>query len=249
MDMVSENKGSIAEQSASAILNSLKRIQSTIPASGSDGLQYLKFIRGNWLFGRDDIKVEEKDYLLADPFSVRSGFTCWTNRQNQKNENLGEETVGLGEPELRISDMPKKVDPVTNTEAEWKPQISIELTILGGNYDQTKLLYKTTSVGGRSLMRRFLEQISIQVERAGGKKFSPIISLKSSEYRHKTYGPMTTPEFSICGWVDENEPNPLAVLDLDPSTIAVEAIEVTNEEPSSVQGRRRRRRALVEPVE
>jgi hypothetical protein len=249
MDMVTEDKKSIAEQGASAILNSLKRVQSTIPASGSDGLQYLKFIRGNWLFGRDDIKVETKDYLLADPFSVRNGFTCWTNRQNQKNENLGEETVGLGEPELRISDMPKKVDPMTNNEAEWKPQISIELTILGGNYDQTKLLYKTTSAGGRSLMRRLLEQISLQVERKGGKKFCPVINLKSSEYTHKLYRQISTPEFSICGWVDENESNPLATLDLDPSTIAVEAIDVTDEEPSPVSGRRRRRRALAEPAE
>lgn len=207
MNEVTTTQAGGALAAADQLKGNLKKVQTQLP--DQQGLQFLRFLQdGNWVFGQENEEVLPDDHVAVNPLSIKTGWTCWTNRQGRgaKNENLGESMVPLGSDPVPKLDLPRKTDPETGDVCEWKEQISADLKILNGPSKGKQVHYKTNSVGGISAMRTLIDQIILQLDE-DPTNICPIISLDGDHYQHKSYGRTYTPVLKIKDWMGMEGPD------------------------------------------
>lgn len=183
----------------------LRKAKAQIPESIN--AQFLRFLQdGHWVFGQENEEVKTEDRVAVNPMSIKTGFSCWTDRPGKgaKNENMGEAMVPLGAEPLLKSDLPKHKDP-QNGDAlcEWKEQVSVDVKFLSGPHKGKQVHYKTTSVGGTSAIGALMDQIMIQLDEDENNPV-PIVNFDGDHYNHKKYGRTYTPLIRIVGWTDMN---------------------------------------------
>lgn len=141
----------------------------------------------------------------AQPLSIQSGYSCWTNRKPNegKNERLGEEMWSINEDKPHSTTLPTHHDPRTQDLCVWKDQMAADIKILEGKLKDQQVLYSTTSVGGINAMTTIVDAIMARLGE-GSTFVCPILSVNSSFYDHKSYGRTYTPAFEIVGWMDLN---------------------------------------------
>lgn len=152
-------------------------------------VQYLKFAKGEFLYGMEENSVEPDERFVANMESVKRGFICWGNKQV-----LGEEMAPVSSGHrITKASLPDHSD----QDGEWAEQTSIEFTALE---DNELMLFKTSSFGGRAsvgaLTKAFIDRI-----KSGEKACVPVVEMHSSYYKHKEYGRVYTPEFKIVDWL------------------------------------------------
>lgn len=197
----------VAHQTASglAALQSLRsglaQVRTQIPASvgGQPLLRLLK--DGQWVMGQEDSAVAAGTEVVANPLSIQSGYSCWTNRAagQGKNELMGEEMWGIGAVKPMAFDMPKHTDPRTGAACDWKDCLSVDLKIIMGPYEGQQVLFKTTSVGGVRVVTALIDAIMEKLD-SGSRFICPIVSIGSDSYNHKSYGRTYVPTMEIVGW-------------------------------------------------
>lgn len=204
-----------------AIDNTVSRI--AIDTSGKD---YLKMDKGGfWVYGRDDVEVEEKSLWAINPNSFSLGFIAWDN-----GTVTGEEMRLITEPPIHESQLP-------TVQGNWEQQVAMQLVCISGEDKGTQVIYKASSKGGRGAFNELLKAIMDTLRlNQGTDKVVPVIQLAVNFYKHEKYGKIYTPVFNIVDWatmdatVDHSEPEPAAIPEPEP-------------EPEPTPAPRRRRRA------
>lgn len=185
-----------AAGSAVASLQSLKQglqnVQSTIVARGGD-----PFLRmgtdGVWVYGPENIEVEEGSVWAVNPFSIMHGWASWTDHPGkQKNELVGEVMVPMTSP------LPPQHE-MRDTGWDWAQQLSMVLVCIKGEDEGEQVLYKTTSIGGSTAVKGVIGDIMAQLDKDPGKPV-PCLRLENSHYNHAKYGKTYTPVFAIDHW-------------------------------------------------
>jgi len=245
MNEVVDMKSSGALAAVRALKGNLKRVQMQLP--DTQGAPYLRFLQdGNWVFGQDNEEVLTEDLAAINTLSIRTGWSCWTDRPGKgvKNENLGESMVPLGSDPLTRETLPVHRDPKNNNAVcEWRAQISADVKFLSGPHKGTQVHYKTTSIGGINAMRVLVDQIILQVDEDPG-NIVPVVHLDGDHYNHKAYGRTYTPVFRVVDWIPMDGPAPVAVagvIEEKPLATPV-ADDVIDDGEGAEEPRRRRRR-------
>lgn len=191
----------VANRSAGVVaaLANLKRgIQNTrqaIPASSTKPILRMG-ADGIWVYGQDNIEVEDGSEWAVNPLSIRHGFVCWTNKKKGegKNELLGEVYASMSSEPIDPSTLPDKGWP-------WKPATSVELKcVTEGDDEDEEVIYKPSSVGGANAMQELLDAIEEQLDK-GGDAIVPVIKLTNDHYQHKQYGKTYVPMFEVVDWM------------------------------------------------
>lgn len=163
---------------------------------GTDGL---------WIYGAENIEVEDGSLWAIDPRSLMHGSVMWTDYdrdEKKSNRVVGEIMVSMSEPRPSAADLVPYGDEAREAEDRgwrWADQLSIHLACVTGEDAGKQVLFKTTSVGGTTEIKRLIDEISKQLSNDPSAPV-PCVELGNDHYAHKTYGKTYTPVMSIREW-------------------------------------------------
>lgn len=197
-----------------------------------NGRELLKLTKqGEWIYGMDGVEAE--GLIAVNPESFQIGFISWGKKSNV----LGERMTPVTNPISR--------DELPDTGFDWDEQLQMELQIVSGPDEGVELIYKTTAHGGKEAVRNIARAIAGAIV-DNPAYCVPVVKLETTNYKHKQYGKIYKPVFSIVNWASLsgdmlNPSNPEA--GEQPIEIAGEATTTTEQTQGEATPRRRRRRA------
>lgn len=234
--------GNIATRSTGGAVAALQGLKSglanvakSIVVPGGD--PFLRLVQGAWVYGADDLEVEEGALCAVNPLSLRHGWVAWTDypaEMKKKNEIAGEVMVPMSAPLPAFTSLP---DVSSFTGARWVQQLSLTIVITNGEDAGTQVDYKTNSVGGLRAVRELVEDIMQHLE-ADSDHPVPVIELGVDSYKHKTYGKTFTPVFAIKKWIALDDDS-LPADDAGSDEEATQAGEPASAQANEPRGRRR----------
>lgn len=206
---------------------------------------YLKLSKGGfWVYGSDDIEVEDNALWAVDPRSFSTGYVAWG-----ASEILGEEMASIHADPIALANLP-------DVGKSWTAQVSMQMVCINGEDKGTAVVYKNSSQGGRQRFNEFLQQVLIQYSaNVGTDKIVPVVSLGEDSYKHKEYGKIHKPIFLIKQWltmddgfevVEEEaaeEPAPEPAKPARKAKKAAAEEPAADDEPAATPRRRRKRSA------
>lgn len=162
----------------------------------STGMQYLKLSKGGfWIYGVDDIDVEENSKWAINPNSLATGYVAWPI--NGTGKPLGEEMRGITDEPIQESQLPSVGD-----NAAWNQQVGMQLMCISGEDIGVEVVFKASSKGGLSGFSTMLNSIMQHFkDNANTDLVVPVVDLLVDDYKHPTYGKIYTPVFEILDWV------------------------------------------------
>jgi len=200
----------------SNLMNALEEASHSPALSTNTGKHYIKLAKsGYWAYGASEREVEEGSRWAINPNSFATGFACWDD-----GKILGEEMSLLTEDPIQRHQLP-------DLGAPWKDQVGLQLACISGEDKGVECIYTATSVGGKNAFKEVLNAV-LERGRGGHADIVPIVELDVDSYKHKSYGKVFTPVFSIVEW---------ATLDGAVAEAAEEA--EAEEEPTPLRRRRR----------
>ena len=168
------------------------RAGSTTGYSGKPLLRLMK--SGEWVFGQENIEVQEGSRWCVNVMSLEHGWTCWVDN-GSKNKLAGEVMAPVNVPR------PPKPPPVDGT--DYKEQRNMELKCLDGEDAGTEVIYKASSYGGLKAISKLMDEIYRQLARDPHHP-CPVLELRSDSYPHCKWGQVVEPILAVVGWADMN---------------------------------------------
>ena len=179
---------------------------------------------GTWIYGAEEVEVQEGSQWAVDPLSFTHGFIAWG-----EGEVLGEKMVPI------YQDLPATGEAPDGARKGWEMQVGAFLKCLTGDDTGLIVTYNTTSYGGKRAIQTLLKAIADQVDEDEAKPV-PVVLLKSDSYKHKQYGKVFNPLIEVVKWVS-----------LEPKgKPALPAPEPEEEDEEPAPEPKRTRRAVVE---
>lgn len=191
MNDVTTRTQSTAVGALQSLRSGLQNVQQQIVTVGGD--PFLRLLKdGGWVYGAENIEVEEGSIWAVNPLSLAHGFVSWSDNKKGANEILGEVMVPATSP------LPNRMQ-LQDTGQDWKQQLAFQIACTSGEDKGQQTLYKTTAVGGMNAVKALIAEIMKQLDKDPNKPV-PLIELSADSYVHKTYGKTYVPEFVIKGW-------------------------------------------------
>jgi hypothetical protein len=166
----------------SDLVSGLKTVVAEKPMQNS--MPLLRLVDGEWVYGADNIQVEEASLWAIHPGSFMHGYCAWDDGQL-----VGEVMVPVSQPRPSHAELP----PVP---VQWQEQMSFIAACTSGEDTGTTVLYKNSSLGGRNAITELAQKIIQQAEKDPS-KLVPLVALEIGSYKHKKYGKVYTPTFTV----------------------------------------------------
>lgn len=169
------------------LVKGLQNVVSNVQAGG--GMPFLRLLRsGLWVYGAENIEVQEGSQWAVNPASLQHGWACWG-----EGELLGEAMVPFNQP------LPAK-NTLPDYGEDWSQQLAVQLQCLTGEDVGVQVLYKGTSLGLRTAIRELISALIGQLQR-DPTNCVPVVRLEVDSYNHKKYGEVFTPVLEIVRWI------------------------------------------------
>jgi hypothetical protein len=162
------------------------------------GVMFLSFGKdGTWRYGRDQDELTPEDRLAVNPASFQVGWIGWEDGK-VVDEIMVPITARASLPSL--SSLPAIKSGTTNG---WLTQLSVQMKMLPnemlGDTESIDMKYSTTSHGGK----RALADLSKAILRdMGAQRVIPVVACGRDSYKHRQYGTIQIPTFTVVGWLD-----------------------------------------------
>lgn len=185
-------------QTADDFLQALQTMVGGIQGGGG-GPPLLRLIKeGIFVYGQENIEVEEGSLWALNPASMEHGWACWDDGQL-----LGEQMVPFNLPQPRRDALPDY-----GPDREWKQQVSARMKCRTGEDVDVEVLYKGTSLGQRNAFKELIIKIMQRVKQDPG-HFVPVVELNMDSYQHKKYGKTFFPVLDLYGFMSMSGENAL----------------------------------------
>ena len=222
--------------------NELKRAMAANAAAQpqkAPGLPFLKLSQdgGIWLYGQENIDVEEGSHWVIDPNQFSLGWVCWSDPKvtGKKTEKLGEVMSNFRNP----PEMPPTDHSASG--GSWVRQIGMQFRCMNGEDAGVEVMYTANSQGGRDAYGDMYNAVSERLS-ATAEYFYPVVTLGESHYDSKFGKRVYKPKLDIVGWANAaGELAPSGQLEA-PEADAAQA-EAAPEAVEEAPKRRRRRTA------
>lgn len=181
----------------SGLKQGLANVTKTMPSSNTD--PFMRMAKdGTWIYGADNVDVQDGSLWAINIMSLQHGFSCWTNYNKKKNEKKGEVMVSSSQPLPERATLPVYHDDDGNT-CDWREQYSFPLQCMSGEDTGMQTLYNTTSFGGTAAVKNLLGAVMLQLDKDPGNPI-PLVALQNDSYQHPKYGKTYNPVFVIKKW-------------------------------------------------
>lgn len=227
-----------------ANMETVSRSDGTAKKSGL----FMKFSKGEYFFGTDQIEPEEGSLWAVNPNSFVHGYQAWGDGQL-----LGEVMVGMREAPVSKSSLEEHTytDPDSKKEvvARWQAIRGFDLVCVEGDDEGTACTIAGTSLGLTKAVSALIAEVMEHLKEDPSTPV-PLVKLESNSYKHKKYGKIHTPEFPVVKWADltatevpddEDEPDEVEE-NQEQAPDAPDAESEKAEESAEAPKRRRRRR-------
>jgi len=208
----------VANPDAATLAAQIEQAIATSPAVSGD-IAFMKFAKGEWLYGADEDEAATTSLWAVNPKSFCQGYIVWGD-----NEVEDEQMAQLGQP---APSMPAGAD----------AQVAFEMLCIEGEDEGTRVLFKTSSKGGRKAVMKLIKAVGLQSKE--GQPFVPVCLLDKDSYKHKEFGKIYTPVFTVEEWINESDIGTPA----EPEEVEPEEVEPEPEKEEEEAPKRRRRRA------
>lgn len=182
------------------IVDMAKNLQASVDSvsEGGDVFTFMKFAKGDWAFGQEEVEPERDSQWLVHPASFKHGWVAWGDEAHGNHmENLGEQIVPAVHP------MPAR-DSLPAVQGTWAKTVSFQMKCLTGADAGLMVVFNTNSTGGRKLYSKILRAILARVSN-GSEQIAPVLILSSSSYKHSKFGKIYNPEADIIDWLTLEE--------------------------------------------
>lgn len=175
-------------------------------SSSDDSSSFIRMDKtGQWLYGADEIPVQDKSHWAINPQSFMEGYIAWG-----EGEVHGEEMAPMiGNPVIAANLAP------TPAKRGWEKQMGFQLVCVTGEDKGTQVVFKSSSKGGiksiRAMLKTVVEQINLDPT-----AIVPHVILRNENYKHKTYGKIFTPVFDIQTWTAMESSEAPAIAEPEP---------------------------------
>lgn len=149
------------------------------------GQTYLRMTReGVWVFGGDNIEVEEGSLWAINTYSFMHGFVLWEESQKE-----GEVMVPF-------------TDPLPDNPGDWDAQVGFQLACINGEDEGTQVTFFSSSNGGKKAYGNVYDDVA---DRPDVNFEYPVIELVNSSWQSKKYGKIYEPVFAVRGWANKDQ--------------------------------------------
>ena len=214
----------MATMKPSDLATALRNIRQPASSEGS----FLKFSKGDWAYGVDNIEPSKEARFGVNPFGVTRGYIAWPEGGGAP---IDEVMVPLTDPEVNPANLPE-----VPAGAKWSPQLGIELMGLTGPERGMAMKFSSNSKGGLDELTRISLAIADRAD-SGEPTFVPVVQLGVDWYPHKTYGKVKTPVLAITDWCS-----------LDDTVAAYEEHAEEEETPEPAKPKAAKVKAAPEPA-
>lgn len=192
-------------------------LQKQVSHASPTDMPFLRLQKGGgWIFGADDVEVQDGSKWAINPHSLCEGFINWGD-----GEVLGEKMALMTGTPIILADLPQ----VAGSEKGWQKQVGFQLKCLNGEDAGTQVLFKTSSKGGQKSVRTsggvipsILAQMAVDPVNV-----IPIVQLDETWYKHKQFGKIFNPIFKIVEWAPITAEAPAASAEASASIAEREA--------------------------
>lgn len=167
-----------------------------VPSKNTEGLQHLKFVKGDWKYGKEEIIFEDDEVLLVNPLSFVAGWQGWEDRKPISGPIVPLKDAGSLPPESTL----QPIKPGNRN--GWSPLLGVTFLLVEDDGARTTLQYHTTSYGGRDFVAKLKDEIVAGVSKHAAAPLC-LVKLTFGSYIHSENDKVYTPEFEIVGWADE----------------------------------------------
>lgn len=213
--------------------------QAAVDTAGelNTGDAYGQFTKlGEWIFGQENLEVEEGSQWAINPLGLSHGFISWPEEGGKP---YGEVMVPATQPLPALAELPE----VAST---WDKNASFQAMCLNGEDEGQQVLWKGSSLGFRKAWGDIAQKIAARAVE-GQSDVVPIVELGAGSYIHKKYGKIMTPDIKVVGWMGLDG---LETEDEDETDADAHAQAAPPEpEPEPEPPKRRRTRAKAEKPE
>lgn len=197
--------------------------QSIEGASG--GIALLRLQKsGVFVYGPENIEVEEGSHWAVNPYTMMHGFACWGD-----GELLDERMVPMTSPPPPQAELPDYGQP-------WNQQVSMMMQCVSGEDEGQPVLYKGTSLGLRNAVKELIQAVVAQLS-VDKKNCVPVITLESDSYIHKKHGETFFPVLEVEKFISMD-----GLEEAEPADDEDEGEEEVAEEKAAAPARGRRSR-------
>ena len=177
----------------SAMVSGLVAASDTV---STGGFLFMKLAKGTgeFVYGPEEIEVEDGSIWAINPMSLQYGWVAWGDKAHgTAGKNLGEHMGPASKP---IYDQASLRD----VEGSWSQQVGFDLACTNGEDEGTTCRYLTNSFGGKKAWKAVLDAV-VKKLTDGDPEYVPLVRLSSTSYKHDEYGKIHNPEFIITGWM------------------------------------------------
>lgn len=249
---VATRAGNTAVAALQNLKHGLANVQAAIPVTNTE--PFLRLLKdGLWVYGAENINVEDGSTWAINPLSIKHGFVCWTDYPaslKKKNVKVGSRMVPATEPKPDFASLPVHKDEHSGDAGwAWTDAVSFSLMCVSGEDKGEQVLYSTNSVGGLNACAELIGKIMTQLDNDPARPV-PVVELLCDHYQHATYGKTYYPVLALRSWVPLTDEMP--DLDEDGEPVEAEApagtaqtanVQPTEPAPAEQAAAPRRRRA------
>ena len=179
-----------SDQPVPAAVNALANMAQTAAAATGDigtGDAFGQFNKlGEWIFGQEQIEVQEGSKWAINPLSLQHGFIHWPE-EGRPTEHM----VPATQPLPQLADLPV-------VDGDWNKNCSFQAQCLDGEDVGLQVIFKGSSMGFRKAWGAIAQGIATQA--VSGSEVVPEVEFDSDSYTHKKYGKIMTPVIKVVGW-------------------------------------------------
>lgn len=194
----------MAKKAVATRSEKLERIQQYAKATQGAGTSIvgtlLRFSKGEYLAGQDDVEVPLGTKMIFNTDSVLTGWTRWENNKPAE-QDMGQIIEGFQpkpRSELGYNDQSQwEVDNDGKARDPWVFGNLVLLKTVGKNPEL--YTFTTGSKGGLGAVGKLLGQYAEACTERGEDDY-PVVTLGKDFYNHPTFKKVWVPQFEIVGW-------------------------------------------------
>lgn len=189
----------------------LANVKQAVRAPGGEPIMRLGR-DGVWIYGADNVEVEDGSEWAINPLSIRFGYVCWKvipQGSKAQPELFGKHSRTMMQTPLDVMALQAKDSEGNDVDHEkhpWAEFIGCDMLCVSGEDSGTQSPYEPSSTGGIRAMRELCAKIDAQLDSDPAHPV-PVVELASDSYEHKQYGKTYFPVLKVKRWVGLDDVN------------------------------------------
>ncbi len=177
-------------------------IDAYLEATTAESAKFLKFAKGEWLAGVDDEEIEAGTEVVPNIVGIACGHVKWQNKE-VVDESMTPIIEGMFTPREALGDLDRDAWDVDDDGVPRDPWTRTTKMPLKDPATGEEFVYSTSSRGGIGAVGRLVS--AVRRGQRQGNAGLPIIRLDVDDYKHKQYGKVFVPQFTLVGFKSEAE--------------------------------------------